>query len=578
MAFSGPVGSLARVTLVAAVLPLIALQLGAGHRASQAGANPWILDGIALATPLGLFWALNHPALDAWWIRDDPCHLVLILEHGIWRPFVSSIGFFLTPLLPLSLGIDFSLFGLEPTAFYGHQLVSFSMLIVVGYGFLRAFLTPAGASLALALFVVSVPAFAVARLLMNRHYLEGLILALAGLALYRRSITSGRYLSAVLAAVFYLLATTAKEVFVPLVVLLPFLAAGDRSRRWRHAVPFVLAAGVYGIWRLTLLGWANNLSGYGALGGEPHLAALLGAPRLLGLVRPWQLGIAVVAGLVAVVVLSGRSRSAALAIVAGLVALAAPLIPVATRLEPRHLFLWAFAAAALLAAVLDGARSTSHRAGASILWAPVRALAAMSLLLLALVSLTGSPFWRHMDPTIEHHRNEGSFVLDSSSDGLLLTTVNHSTFLQCLAQLRREVSGRPGGPGFCGDACFCSRELPDQARWRYADSGLVAVADSVGQGCATDQPLEVEMAHDQARNRMSWTFGPYSEGTYEVLLISGVETPEISIPVVLPRQGSMPYWLFEPVRFVVKYRSLEGWQTYSPVYSVEPDGRAIAEP
>ena len=573
-----PAGWLVHAALTAAGLPLIFLQLADLDRGwldrERIGAR--IRDAIALSTPLGLFWALNHPALNAWWIRDDPCHLVLIQEHGIWRPFVHSIGFFLTPLLNFSLGVDVSLFGLEPRAFYSHQLLAFSVLIVVGYRFLRIYLRPAGASLALALFVVSVPAFAVARLLMNRHYLEGLILALVALALYRRSITSDRYLLAILGAALYLLATTAKEVFVPLIMLLPFLAAGDLSRRWRHGLPFALAAAIYGLWRLTMLGLGNSLSAYGALSGEFHFATLLEIPRLVGITQPWQLVIAGVASATAVLALSRRSRPTGLAIGAGLIALAAPIAPVAARLEPRHLFLWAFAIAAVLAAGLEASAATSRHRGL----APIRALAATLLLLLALACLTHSTFWRHFDPTVDQHRSEGRFVFDDSREGLLLTEVNHSTFLQCLAQLRRDVVGKPGGPGFCGDACFCSEGLPQLAgkpRWRY-EGGRIATVEDVTGDCNAGRPLAVALSHDQASGTMSWTFGPYDDGVYEVLLLSGVETLGVSIPVTLPQQGSLPYWLSEPLHFVVKYRSSAGWQTYSPVYTVEPDGAATIEP
>ncbi len=566
------------IWLAAAALPLIALQLGLGRSLS-----PRARDVVALATPLGLLWALNHPALDSWWIRDDPCHLVLILEHGIWRPFVSSIGYFLTPLLIFSLGVDFSLFELDATAFYAHQLISFSVLILAGYGFLRSYLSPAGASLALALFVVSVPSFAVARLLMNRHYLEGLLLALISLTLYRRSVDGGQYPLAILGAVFYLLATAAKEVFVPLVALLPFLAGGDRRRRWRHGLPFCVAAGVYALWRLYMLGWSNSFSGYGALGGEFRFAALLDVPRMLGLERPRQWGVAAVALGAALVNLGRRSRSAALGAGVAIVALTAPLTAVAARLEPRHLFLGAFAAAAVVAAAVDAPWPGFNARGVALL----RALVTSLLLLLALAWLTGSHFWGHLEPTLAHHESEGRFVLDDSRDGLLMTTINHSTFLQCLARLRREARPSPGGPGFCGDACFCSQELPSEQRWQYADGRLTPLVplrgnppegDAAGRDCDAGRPLEIELSHDRTEKRMSWTFGPYAEGVYEVLLISGVENPGVSIPVAIPRRGSMPYWLVEPLRFVVKYRSPEGWQTYSSVYLVESDGEAAAVP
>ncbi len=583
LAFSGTPGWLTRAALIAAALPLIALLLDVGEK-TRGTSTSWRREVFALSTPLALLWALDHPALASWWIRDDPCHLVKILEHGLWRPFVSSIGHFLTPWLNLSLGADFKLFGLDPAAFYAHQLLAFSVLIAAGYFFGRTYLTPAGSSLAMALFVVSVPSFAVVRLMMNRHYLEGLILALASLALYRRSVEGGRFSLAILGAALYLLATTTQEVFVPLILLLPFLAGGDWHRRWRHGLPFAVAAAVYGLWRLYMLGWSNSLSGYGALGGEFRLEALSRIPALLGLGRPWQIGLAVAVAAASAYVLRRRLRHPWLSLGAGTVALGAPLIPVAARLEPRHFFLPALVVAMLLAAALV-APAPRHGSGEQIprsrdedRLVVLRTLGAVLLLVWALASLTGSYFWHRFEPAIAHHRSEGRFVLNGSRDGLLMTTVNHSTFLECLARLRREVLAKPGDSGFCGDSCFCAGQFPGEKRWRYDGRQVVVAETAPADGCAAGRALEVELSHDRRAHRMSWTFGPYLEGAYEVLLISGNEAPGVSIPVPIPRQGSMPYWLSEPLRFVVKHRSPEGWQTYSPIFAVEPDGEAVAQP
>ncbi len=576
-----PAGPLARLSLVVAAIPLIAVLLGFG---GPLGAR--IGNLLALSAPLALLWALNHPALGSWWAFDDPCNLALVAEYGNWRPFVDSTGSFLNPLLYLSQGIDLSLFGLEPGAFFAHQLLSFSVLIAVGYGFLRAYLAPSGASLALSLFVVSLPAFAVARLQMNRHYLEGLILALASFALYRRSVDSGRYRWAVLGAALYLLATTAKEVFVPLVALLPFLLIESSWReRWRHALPYGVAVGVYGFWRLYMLGWSNSLSGYGSMAGELRLDAISRLPAQLGFAQPWQKLAITGAVVAAVLVLGRRSRFFLAAASTGLVVLTAPLIPTAARLAPRHSFLGSFAIAAILAASLEAVRARSVHHPDYPRWRPgwrepVQALAGVLLLLLALSSLTSAPLWRRLEPLLDHQSSEGRFVLDEPGDGLLLTTIHHAGFLQCLAQLRHDVLARPDGPGFCGDPCFCSQAFPGENGWRYTEGRITAAPITAAGDCDARRPLEVRLSHDQPTKTMSWRFGPYSEGTYEVLLLSGSGRPGVSIPIVIPRQGSMPYWLTRPLRFVLKYRSPEGWQTYSPVFEVDTGGEAtsIARP
>ncbi len=75
LAFSGTQGWLTRAVLIAAALPLIALLLDVGRWASgttRATPASWRREAFALATPLTLLWALDHPALTSWWIRDDP--------------------------------------------------------------------------------------------------------------------------------------------------------------------------------------------------------------------------------------------------------------------------------------------------------------------------------------------------------------------------------------------------------------------------------------------------------------------------------------------------------------------------
>ncbi len=570
-----PADWLARLALAAAGLPLIALLLGAG--------GPRIRPLLGLLAPLALLWAVNYQALGSWWLLDDPCNLALVAEQGSWRPFVHSSGSFLNPLLYVSLGLDLSLFGLQPTAFYAHQLLSFSLLLAVASAFLRAYLTPAGSGLALSLFAVTLPVFAIAQLQMNRHYLEGLVLTLASFVLYRRAVESGRCRWAIPGAALYLLATTAKEVFVPLVVLLPFLmtrgtSRGSATEDWRarlfQGLPYGAALGAYGLWRLYMLGWSNSLSGYGTMGGEPRLDAVLRLPALLGFAHPWQQLAAAAAFAAAVLALGRRSKLFLAAAGVGLVVVMAPLIPTAGRLAPRHAFIPCFAVTAILAAALETARPRWRRAWRVL----AQALAGTLLLLLALSSLTSAPFWRYFERTLDHLGSEGRFVLDGESGGLLLTTVNHTGFLQCLAQLRQDVLAWPGGPGFCGDPCYCSRAFPGESRWLYSGGQIAAAPDPSAGDCDARRPLEVRMSHDRTARRMSWRFGPYAEGSYEVLLFSSAGgRPGISIPVAIPRQGSMPYWLSRPLRFVLKYRSPEGWQTYSPVFRVEPGGEAAAE-
>ena len=164
--------------------------------------------------PIILMWIFYHQAQQAWWLGDDPVILQSVIEHGIlphfynsdvWRSLNASN---LMPWLTLSLGIDWYLFGLEPKGFYVHHLISFSIVLLIAYIFLRLFFSALVCSIVLSIFVLSVPSANIAQFLMVRHYLEGLGLSLLAILCYLKA--SEKFMWALLGSMFYLLATTAK--------------------------------------------------------------------------------------------------------------------------------------------------------------------------------------------------------------------------------------------------------------------------------------------------------------------------------------------------------------------------------
>ncbi len=542
------------------------------HGASQ--------HSLALTAPLGFLWALNHRVLGAWWTHDDPCLLASTLESGaaahFWRPEVwrGLSGSVLMPWTPLSFGVDHALFGLDPRAFYGHQLLAFSVLVVLVYGLLRRFLSPFTSSAAIVFFIASAPSYAVAGQLMNRHYLEGLILTLGALALYVRAVECDRLGPAVAGAGLYLAATTAKEIFVPLAAVLPLLPVGRGRARLRRAWPFAVAAGLYAPWRLYMLGWSNSLSGYAAD------AAGAGGSRvtMLGLTWPWQVLLAsLVLGIAAFVfVRRGRSRpdrSRLWLLAVAAAAIVLPLVPVLANLGPRHFWVPALAAAALLGAALQRLLG-GIEGGEMQSWpAPRRVLAAAAGLGLAaagLHALAQSPIWRHHPRIAEHYGVEGRFIFESDADGILLTTLGDASYLSCVDEIRRKHQGRDPGPGFCGDPCWCSENLSDAVTWAYSGDRLIAGTPPPAAACAEPRALEVEMRYDRRSDRFAWRFGPYEDGTFQVLLVS--DRQGVSVPVPMAAAGDAPLALTEPFRWIVKYRSPDGWQTYSPVLALDPDG------
>ena len=537
---------------------LLALALDPGSRLGRLA---------PIGAPLGGVLAVHARALESWWIRDDPCLLASVEAHGIsahfWNPEVwrSLSGNVLMPWQLFSLGTDAQLFGLEPRFFYLHQVVSLCLLLLVFDRLLDLCgLEPLARTLATTLLTLSPAAFALSQQLMNRHYLEGAVLAVLALGLYLVAVDRNHLGVAALGAVAYLAATTAKEVFVPLVLVLPLIPRGTVRARWRSLGPFLVAAGLYAPWRWLMLGGANVLSGYADRGGDSNTNPLDRAPLWLGLGESWMLVLLIAGAVACGAYLWTRSRWRLWGI-AALGVVAAPLVPVASELASRHFFLPAMLGSAAFAATLTGASRETR-------W--LRIVFTLALLLFSLRALVSSRIWQEHPRTLEHYRAEGEFLWTSEEAGFLLTTLPDSGYARCLLQLRE--GRRAEGPGFCGDPCWCPSTFPTEPRWSFAGGRIERIEPGQAGECSVEAPLSVALRYHPDQHRMSWEFGPWTpaDGIFEVLLISSVQRPEVSIPVPIVPRGSAPYALDGPSRWLVKFRSNEGWQTFSPVLTLDP--------
>jgi hypothetical protein len=525
-------------------------------------------NAFALLIPLALFALLNHGASGSWWAYDDPCLLRSVVERGVAAHFVDPAtwrgvsGTLLMPWTIFSFGIDYHAFGLEPLGFYAHHLLSFAVLIVVACVVLRRFLTPAFACLALSLFVVSLPSFVVAQRLMNRSYVEGLALALASLALYHHSLVARRVSWAIAGALFYGAATTAKEVFVPLVVILPFLPGARVAARLRHSIPYVVVAVAYVAWRTWILLPGQTLTSYGERAGTIASVAELALP--LGLVEPWQwLGTAVLLGL-ALVVLARRAGLPRSFLLAAALALTVPLLFLGSMLTSRHYFVLSFAACSAIAAALQWTCLPAWRGA----WSMVPVTLGVALVSLTWKTTVDAEPWRSHRQAMRQYRAEGSFLFRDAEHEILMTDLENTSYLSCMRDLASVRGFVP--PGFCGDPCFCAKAFPDATLWADDGTAVVRIAGSASADCASEERIDTDFTYDSSRGMIRWRFGPHSDGAYAVLLVFDADAPAISIPVPVARQGAFPLWLNEPLRLVAKHQSTTGSLAYSPVHTLTP--------
>src|SRR5205823_918609 len=227
---------------------------------------------------------LYRKVVRLWWMYDDPFQLRLVRDVGLGsllstKDFYGGASVF-TPLLIVSLKADYILFGTAASFFYAHQLASFAIALLLEYCLLRLWCSPLPSLSAVVVTMTGAPLLQIVPLLMCRHYIEGALFAMAAAIAYVLAVRGRGWPAAVLSAIAYFLAACAKEIFLPLPLLLMVIPEGERRDRARFLGGHVIAAAVYGLWRLLAVGF--DVGSYGVLGTPGERGRLL-------LALPWHI-------------------------------------------------------------------------------------------------------------------------------------------------------------------------------------------------------------------------------------------------------------------------------------------------
>lgn len=237
---------------------------------------PRIIMMVAAGVLALLTLTLHGSALQGFWRFDDTAILLYVAEY----PSVSGYFFspsqwqasgvpFFTPWLILDYWLDYTLFGLQPTAFYAHHLLVIWLAAVLTFVLLNRYAGPFWSSLASALFLLGAPVAVVGQQIMTRHYAMGLVFAILSMLFWLRGRESGGRSAPALAAGFYLLAMLNKEIYAPLPLLLLFLQDGTLKSRLGAMLLPGLAALAFVAWRSVMLG--SVVGGYGGLNAASGL-------------------------------------------------------------------------------------------------------------------------------------------------------------------------------------------------------------------------------------------------------------------------------------------------------------------
>lgn len=546
-------------------------------------------DGLAAVALLALPWLLYGAAFDLWWTHDDFFQLRFTAAHapweygldpGVWRLLSNRV---LSPLLFASYDLDLALAGPDPPFFYGHQLLSLGLAALALFALLRLWLPPCWALLGGIVLLLGPPVAALASLLMTRHYPEALLFALLstwafGAAVRRRS-ASAWALSG-LSSVLYLSASLAKEIAVPLPVLLALLPAGTLRRRLVLLAFHAGALLLYTAYRVWMLGTPFGGSGWAVRPGEwAGLTLRLPGEVARELAGPSPWGWVALAGLaVVLLLLARRSRRNAALVAAGLLAALLPVVPVSIDMAPRY----AVAAWLLLAAALPPGLRILARQGArpeAPGWRRGPWLASAVALLLAAALAGNRAAWSRYQGRSARMSVENRGFLELGPGELLRHPAGPPASMAELPRFARELLGRPAEGGwFYDDLFLCETSEQVRALWRFdpARGRLEEITDELPalrrSHCGSIRraaPLEVTFRFEAGI--LTWELGPRPEGEggYAFLFEDGRFRYDV------PQRGAFRLGGRLPSSLRVRFESPEGWVTYSPPLELPAAGAAL---
>ena len=318
---------------------------------------------LAAAAFLALLSLIAHgDALTGSWRWDDGVHLNFAAHFSPWQYFFdpdiarrySSAN--VAPWNLLFYDINLSLFAMDARGHYAHLLFIVVLGATLFYAVLRQWLPVLPAMIGAIALVLGKPTFHIAAGLMHGHYATGFALAMLAVLGWIHYLRAGRWYWLALSSFAYLLATTCKEIYVPLVVLLPFLPIGTLRQRARALLPFVLVAAAYTGWRYLVLG--SLVGGYSQGEGFDFAKATYQLARipllLVGLKLP---GMVLAISFISLIVLAFARRRLNWPLLAVIfVVVLLPLLPLTAfpgiNKADRYLFIPWVALSSCLAAIL----------------------------------------------------------------------------------------------------------------------------------------------------------------------------------------------------------------------------------
>lgn len=516
-------------------------------------------------------FALNYSALAGNWRWDDSSVLLHLhkysifdsfLNPDIWREFSRTN---LMPWLIFSYEIDLNIFGLNPNLFYFHQLLALTAASIALYFVQSLWVRKGFAALGATLFLLSAPSVTVALQLMTRHYIEGLLFCLLALLFFVRYLRSENRLFLVASVAFYALSVVSKELYVPLLILLPCLPESTFRKRIMAAIPFFVVALTYVFWRNSMLG--SLTGGYTESGiylSSSFLPEVLTSfanfPFLLfGPI--WPLFVITYMFLVATYLFFTRSKMLLTGLVVLLVLL--PLVPLVRSpgiLNADRYLLLFWVVTCFSISFFSDKVFTNMAIGKN----RTIAFAACWPLFLAVAFLNAKTVQNEIAVVASEYDEQASFIWNNTSELSFEPSASLKAsfwFIPSLIEFKERLTSGISSPLAVPDDIYLNDIVDRFYKYDVNCNCMQDISNSIperrsnfAQNLRSDAPLAVEFQYKSTI--FNWQFGPYVDGEYQIVSNTlGVATA--------PPSGQLGATLQDGASIFISYTSPEGWKTYS---------------
>jgi hypothetical protein len=511
---------------------------------------------VALVT-IAIHWRIRR----LWWLYDDAFQLRYVIRHSpreylvspeIWREIGNQL---FTPLLMVSYDLDWFLFEGNARGFYLHHLAELALFAVMLYATARLWRDRIS-SVTFSLLVILGAAFCSwSTQLMVRHYVESSIAALAATMLFIVGRRRGRGGLIVLSALAYFVAICAKEIAVPLPLLLLLSDRGAWRGRVGALVPHGIALAIYAAWRYWMLG--TFFGGYGWAVSREDVPMLL-ASLLPKVVKAWLspsvwVGALLLAVLIALAMPALRTRRAWMLTLVAIACALLPIAPVSKEMQLRYAVVpWivvAFAAAA----------------GLSTLRRTPRIVAAVVAISLAFAVHLFE--WRRSFGDASRMTVESKAFLELADGALLRNPLVPPAAMGELQWLKTSVYHRNAGAAWSfDDIYYCTHPLPSRVI-EFQRSGMRDVTPVLpkfaSRFCASRAASPLEARFDFHDGSLFWELGPYSDGQYRFILGDGVQAFDV------PRRDGFRLGALPGIALRIAHRAPNGEVAYSPAIAID---------